>query len=63
LCFLIEFNRAEQITVVRDRHGRHFEFSRFFHELFHPDTPIQQRILSVQMEMNERIARHFCLQY
>ena len=57
-CFLVKFNRAVQIAVIRHRNGGHFEFSRLFHQLFHPDTAIQQRILSVQMEMNERIARH-----
>ncbi len=58
LRFLVKFNRAKQIAVIRDRDGRHLVFSRLFHQLFHPDTAIQQRIFSVQMEVNERIARH-----
>src|SRR5207244_13301149 len=62
LRFLVKFNRAKQIAVVRDRDGRHLVFSRLFHQLFHPDTAVQQRIFSVQMQMNERIARH-CVQY
>jgi hypothetical protein len=56
--FLVKFNSTKQIAVVRDRYGRHFEFSGLFHQLVHPDTSIQQRIFSVQMEMNERVARH-----
>ena len=58
LCFLIKFNCTKQISVVRNRDSRHLEFSRLFHQLFHPDTAVQQRIFSVQMQMNERIARH-----
>ena len=58
LRFLVKFNRAKQIAVIRHRDGRHLVFSRLFHQLFHPDRAIQQRVFSVQMEMNERIARH-----
>ena len=58
LRFLVKFNRAKQIAVIRHRDSRHLVFSRLFHQLFHPDRAIQQRVFSVQMEMNERVARH-----
>ena len=57
-CFLIKFNRAKKIAVIGHGHGRHLEFLRFFHQLLHPNRSVEQRILSMQMKMNERIARH-----
>ncbi len=56
--FLVKFNRAKQIAVIGDRDGRHLEFGRFFHQLFHSDRTVEQRIFGVQMQMNERIAGH-----
>src|SRR2546430_4089680 len=56
--FLVKFNRPKQIAVIRDRYGRHFEFSGLFHQLFHPDTSIQQRVFSMQMKVNERVSSH-----
>src|SRR2546423_15656704 len=58
MCFLVKFNRPKQIAVIRDRYGRHFEFSGLFHQLFHPDTSIQQRIFSMQMKVNESVSSH-----
>ena len=55
---LVKFDRAKQITVIGHRDRRHLEFRRLFHQLLHPDRAIEQRIFGVQMEMNERIARH-----
>ena len=60
-CFLVKFNRPKQIAVIGDRNGRHFEFSRLFHQFFHSNSAVQQRVFGVQMQMNERIAGHqFC---
>src|SRR2546430_10775587 len=56
--FLVKFNRPKQIAMIRDRYGRHFEFSGLFHQLFHPDTSIQQRVFSMQMKVNERVSSH-----
>jgi hypothetical protein len=44
--------------VIGDCDGRHFEFGRFFHQLFHSNRAVEQRILGVQVQMNERIAGH-----
>jgi hypothetical protein len=44
--------------MVSHRNGRHLEFSRLSHQLFHPNTPIEERIFSVQVQMNERVAGH-----
>ena len=55
---LVEFDRAIEVSVIGDGHGRHPEFHGFFHQLLHPDTPVQERVFGVQMEMNEGIAGH-----
>jgi hypothetical protein len=44
--------------MVGHRDGRHLKFGRFFHELSHADTSIQQRIFGVQMKVNEGVVRH-----
>ena len=56
--FLIKFDRAKKIPVIGDRHGRHLEFGRFLHQLPHPHRAIKQRILGMQMQMNEGVAGH-----
>ena len=58
LGFLVKFDRAKQITVIRDRDGWHLKFGRLFHQLFHPDAAVQERVFRVQMQMNKRIAGH-----
>jgi hypothetical protein len=45
--------------MVSDRYGRHLEFRGFFHHVPHPDTSIEQRILGMQMKVNERVAAHY----
>ena len=56
--FLVKFDRAEEISVIGDGDRRHLEFLRFFHQLLHPHRTIQERILGVQVEMNEGITGH-----
>jgi hypothetical protein len=56
--FLVKFNRAKQIAVIGNRDRRHLEFGRFFHQLFHSDRTVEERILGVKVKMNERIAGH-----
>jgi len=58
LCFLVKFNRAVKIAVIGHRDRGHLQFSRFFHQLFYSNSAIEQRILGVEMQVNERIARH-----
>ena len=60
LSFLIKLDRAMQIAVIGNRNGGHSGFGCLFHQLLHPDRSIQQRVLGVQMQMNERVAGHFC---
>src|ERR1700730_8530598 len=58
LRFLIKFNRSEKIAVIGHSHRRHFEFRRFFHQLLHPDGPVEERVFGMEVKMNERIAGH-----
>ena len=44
--------------MIGDRDGGHLEFGRLFHQLFHSDRTVEQRIFGVQMQVNERIAGH-----
>ena len=39
--FLIKFDRAVKISVIGDRHRRHLEFRRLFHQLLHPHRAIE----------------------
>ena len=55
---LIKFDRAVQVPVVGDRHRRHLEFRRFFHQLLHPHRSIEEGIFRVEVEVNEGIGRH-----
>ncbi len=56
--FLVKFDRAKEIAVVGYGHGRHLILGRFFHQLPRPDRTVEQRIFSMEVEVNERIARH-----
>ena len=58
LAFLKKLNRPEEIAVIRHRHRRHPQRLRLFHQLRDAHRPIEQRILGVQMQVNERIRRH-----
>ena len=55
---LVKFDRPVQVSVIRDRHGRHSEFLRLFHQLLHPDCSIEEGVFRVEMEVNEGIGRH-----
>ena len=55
LRLLIKFDGSEEIAVIGHRYRWHPEFPRFFHQLFHPDGAIKQRILGVEVKMNEGI--------
>jgi len=58
LRFLIKFDRAEKVSVIGHRHRRHLEFLRLFHQLFHSNRAIEQRIFGMEMKVNKRIAGH-----
>ena len=55
---LVKFNRAMQVAVIGNRDRRHLHFGRLLHQLLHPHRAIEERILGVQVEMNEGIGRH-----
>ena len=58
LCRLIELNRPEEISVVGESDGRHLKGGRLLDQLLHSDRSIQQRILAMDMEVNERSVSH-----
>src|SRR5205809_852066 len=58
LCFLIKFDRTVKVAVIGHRDRGHFEFGRFLHQLFYSNSAVEQGIFGVEMEVNERIARH-----
>ena len=55
---LVKFNRAMQVAVIGNRDRRHRHFGRLLHQLLHSHRPVEERILGVQVEMNEGIERH-----
>ena len=55
---LIKLDRPEEVAVVGQGDGRHPELRRLADELIHPDRPVQQRVLAVDMEMDERRLGH-----
>ena len=50
---LVEFDRPEEITVVCQGDRRHAELGRLPHELLHPDGSVQQRILAMDVQVDE----------
>ena len=55
---LIKFDRPVEVAVIGDRDRGHLEFRRFFHQLLHPHRAIEERILGVEVEMNEGVGGH-----
>ena len=55
---LVKFDRAVQVAVVGDRDRRHLQFGRLFHQLLHPHRAIEERVLGVQVEVNEGVGGH-----
>ncbi len=51
---IVELDRAEKITVIRHGDRRHFLLRYNLHELLDFARTIEQRIVSVVVEMNER---------
>jgi hypothetical protein len=47
-----------RIAVIDERHVLHIVFGRLLHQFLHPNGAIEERVLGVQMKMNERIAGH-----
>src|SRR5687767_10717900 len=55
---LVEIDGAVKHAVVRDRKRAKIQLVRAVHELVQPARAIEQRVLGVQMEMDEIGARH-----
>jgi hypothetical protein len=58
LRFLIKFDRSVQVAMIGNRNRRHLEFDRSSHEILHPDGTIEERVLGVKVEVNERVPGH-----
>jgi hypothetical protein len=58
LGLLIKLNRSKKIAMIGHGHRGHLEFRRLFHQLPHPNRTVEQRILGVQVQVDERIAGH-----
>ena len=50
---LVELDRAEEISVVCQGDRRHAKLGRLPHELLHPDGSIQERILAMDVQVDE----------
>ena len=55
---VVELDRAEQVAVIGHGDGRHLLLDRGLHELVDVAGPIEQRIIGVAMQVDERIFRH-----
>ena len=51
----VEVDRAIQIAVIRDRHCRHAQRLRTLHQVRYPRRDIEQRVLGVQVEVDEGV--------
>ena len=48
-----KMNRAKYIAVVGDRNGRHVQFFDALDQLLYVAGPIEQRVVSMQMQMDK----------
>ena len=55
---LVELDGAEEVAVVRERHGGHVERTGPLEERADLDRPVEQRVLAVQVQVNEGSRRH-----
>ena len=51
---LVELDHAEQVILVSQGHGRHVVASAAFHQLRNAHGAINERVLGVQVQMDER---------
>ena len=56
--FLIKLNRAVEVAVIRNRAGGHAEFLGLLDEGGNSIEAIEQAVVRVTMEVNERSGRH-----
>jgi hypothetical protein len=55
---VVEDHRREHVPVLGDRQRRHLETRRLIEQLVDAARAIEQRILGVQMKMNEFLVSH-----
>ena len=55
---LVELDGAEQVAVVGDGAGVHAQFLDLRHQFRHPVGAVEEAVVTVAMEMNERTFRH-----
>src|SRR5208282_1279498 len=53
VCCVYKMHRTENISVVRHGHGGHAEFSDSLAKLFDVAGAVEQRVIRVQMQVNE----------
>src|SRR5579883_191902 len=54
----VKFDRPEQIAVVRDGAGVHAQLLDVSHQLRYAASAIEQAVVTVAVQMNERTLRH-----
>ena len=50
---IVEHDRREHVAVLGDRHRRHLQLHRAVEQLLDPARAVEQRVLAVQVEMDE----------
>ena len=55
---LVELDPAEEVSVIRDRHGRGAELLGSVHEGIDCDRTVEEGILGVKVKVNELRGRH-----
>jgi hypothetical protein len=56
--FLVQLNRAEQIAVIGQGERVHAEVFRLRHQLGYATGAVEETVMTVTVEMNERPIRH-----
>src|ERR1041385_1773289 len=54
----VKIYRAAENAVIRDRDGRELKLMRFVHQAIQTASAIEQRVLGVQVQMDEVGVRH-----
>ncbi|MBA7658544.1 hypothetical protein ES703_66500 [subsurface metagenome] len=57
-CTYVELDRAEHIAVVGNSHGVHLQLFAVFEQSVKDYSPIEKRILTVQMKMRKSFICH-----
>jgi hypothetical protein len=55
---VVKHYRGEQVAVLGDGNRRHLQLRRLIEQLVDPARAVEQRILGVQMKMDEFLVSH-----